>query len=69
MIVAGKRKQEVGFLVMVKHVASTNSRTFANYFIEEITRKGKKKHPKFEFDIITTTVIHNGTTCEIVYIN
>ena len=36
----------------------------SKYFIKKVTRQ--KKHPNFEFDIITTTVANIEAKCKVV---
>ena len=50
VIVAGKRKQELQFLVPVKYVAFTKISTFANILLKKLQKK-EKKYLKFECDI------------------
>ena len=61
--VVGKRKREVGLVVPAKYVALTRSKIFGNILFDKLHEK-KEKHPNFELDVITTSVI-NTSTCEI----
>ena len=61
--VIGKRKREVGLVVPAKYVALTGSKIFGNILLEKLKER-KEKHPNFELDIITTSVI-NTSTCKI----
>ena len=61
--VVGKRKREVGLVIPAKYVALTRSKIFGNILFDKLHEK-KEKHPNFELDVITTSVI-NTSTCEI----
>ena len=65
-IVARKRKRDVGLVVPEKLVALMKNETFSNMFLKILREKKKKKHPNFEFDIITTTVTNSATKCKTV---
>jgi len=56
------RKREVGLVVPAKYVALTMSKIFRNTLFDKLHKK-KEKHPNFELDVITTSVI--TSTCDI----
>ena len=51
----GKRKREVGLVVLASYVALTKNKTFANILLKKLQEK-RKKYANFEFDFISTTM-------------
>ena len=59
------RKQKSLTCCQGKVHGSYKEQNICKCFIKEVTRE-EKSIPKFEFDIITTTITNNATKCKIV---